>query len=636
MSDYLQKLCLGLAVLLLGAWQLPAQQVLGHRGVREYDPVLNADGDVVYFTRPDYDWNQGTDNRADVWIRHRATDGRWQSAINPGSPINSFDDDRVLGVTVDGNRLAVLRTGSVQRIDLLSRNGRNWKVVDGWPLPDDVRDVDNLTFNPNSLSLVYARRNIADASADLYLRYAGDRKSWSQPTPLVRLNSSEDESAPRFAGDGRTLFFRRAGKWYRQDDRGLSPRVTEVSARYLQVTAAADLVIGTTEEAGRDERIEAVADAKLAALGPASVRYASLGDSPAHGHRTVEVPLSSGVTLRVAPDPLDRYAVMLRSGEIDFPESNVPDYKASRPVGSLASLATEGPGRDRGTYLRETLADREAQLAELDRLRQLGYTRPLSSDYPDWESETQTDTLPPVASDTTGQSRYARELSELERMKAKFRRQQEARQRRADRAGSLNPSSTPAPPATTSPSPSVDSVQLRASVQSGLYPPARPSLTERKPWENRLNAELPRAGSLTSDEAAALDAEYARQMREIEALRTQLREVERMTKKGGGITSTPHAPQTIGFVPNTAYLSSAGFDALDRLVEDIRKADGVTEIRVHVATAADARAAQKLSEERATTITERLVALGVSPDRFRTLGFGNNRPERGDSVEVIR
>ena len=632
MSDYLQKLCLGLAVLLLGAWQLPAQQVLGKKGVREYDPVLNADGDVVYFTRPDYDWNQGTDNRADVWIRHRAADGRWQSAINPGSPINSFDDDRVLGVTVDGNRLAVLRTGSVNRIDLLSRNGRNWKVIDGWPLPEDVRDIDNLTFNPNSLSLVYARRGIADASADLFLRYAGDRKSWSQPTPLTRLNSAEDESAPRFAGDGRTLFFRRAGKWYRQDDRGQSPRGTEVSARYLQVTAAADLVIGTTEEAGRDERIEALAETQLAALGPASVRYASLGDSPEHGERTVEVPLNSGVTLRVAPDPLDRYAIMLRPGEVDFPESTVPDYEAARPVGSLASVATTAPTRDRGAYLRETLADREAQLAELDRLRKLGYTRPLSSDYPDWETESEADTVPPVA-DTGEASRYARELSELERMKAKFRRQQEARQRRADRSSSLTP---PAAPEAVITSTSVDSARLRASVQSGLYPPPRPSLTERQPWENRLSDDLPRAGSLTADEAAALDAEYARQMREIEALRTQLREVERMTKKGGEIASTPNVPQTIGFVPNTAYLSGAGFDALDRLVEEIRRADGVTEIRVHVATASDARAAQKLSEERATTIAERLVALGVSSDRFRAYGFGNNQPERGDSVEVIR
>ena len=631
MSDYLQKLCLGLAVLLLSAGQLPAQQVLGKQGIREYDPVLNADGDVVYFTRPDYDWNQGTENRADVWIRHRAADGRWQSAINPGSPINSFDDDRVLGVTVDGNRLAVLRTGSVNRIDLLSRTGRNWKVVDGWPLPEDVRDLDNLAFNPNSLSLVYARRGIADASADFYQRYAGNRKSWSQATPLTRLNSPEDESAPRFAGDGRTLFFRRAGKWYRQDDRGQSPRATQVSARYLQVTAAADLVVGTTEEAGRDERIEALAEGDQAALGPTNVRYASLGDSPEGGERTVEVPLSSGVTLRVAPDPLDRYAIVLRPGEIDFPESTVPDYAAGRPAGGLASVATTTPNRDRGTYLRETLADREAQLAELDRLRQLGYTRPLSSDHPDWETET--DTVPPPM-DSLGRSRYARELSELERMKAKFRRQQEARQRREDHGSGLD-AAVPAPPPTR-PAP-VDSARLRASVQSGLYPPPRPSLTQRQPWENRLNDDLPRRGSLSSDEVAALDAEYARQLREIEALRSQLREVDRMTKKGGGPATAVAAAgkPDIGFVPNTAYLTTAGFDGLDRLAEHIRRADGITEIRVHVATASDARAAQKLSEERAATITARLVALGISAERFRALGYGNNQPDRGDAVEVI-
>ena len=630
MSDYLQKLCLGFAVLLLGTSPLSAQQVLGHKGVREYDPVVNADGDVVYFTRPDYDWNQGTENRADIWIRHRAADGRWQSAINPGSPINTFDDDRVLGVSVDGNRLAVLRSGSVNRIELLGRNGRNWKVLDGWPLPDDVRDVDNLTFNPNSLSLVYARRGIADASAELYLRYAGERKSWSQPRPLDRLNSPADESAPRFAGDGRTLFFRRSGKWYRQDDRGQPALATEISGRYLQVTAVADLVIGTTEEAGRDERIETVPTAAVAALVPASVRYASLGDAPERGERTVEVPLSSGVTLRVAPDPLDRYAIMLRPGEIDFPESAVPDYDAARPVGSLASLPASNRERDRGDYLRETLADREAQLAELDRLRQLGYTRPLSSDLPDWESTP--DTLPPVSA-SDPRSRYARDLSELERMKAKFRRQQEARQRREDRSSGLET----APSVTRDAAATVDSARLRASVQSGLYPPPRPSLTDRQPWEIRLNDDLPWTGSLSADEIAALDAEYARQMEEIEALRTQLREVERMTDKGGAIRSAaPATADPQAFVPNTAYLNTAGFDAIDRIAEAICGADGITEIRVHVGSLTDARGAQKLSEERARTVAERLLALGVAPDRFRTLGFGNNEPERGDALEVIR
>ena len=631
MSHYQRILCLGLSVLLLGAWEVSAQEAIGGEGIREYDPVVNADGDVVYFTRPDYAWNQGTDNRADVWIRHRSADGQWQSAINPGSPINSFDHDRILGVTVDGNRLAVLRIGSASRIDLLARRGRNWRIVDGWPLPEDAGDTDNLTFNPNSLTLVYARRGIADASADLYRRDAGPRKSWSEPIPLVRLNSpNEDESAPRFGGDGRTLFFRRSGRWFRQQDRERPAEVTELSARYLQVTAAADLVVGTTDEVGRDERLVTFVQSVLPS---ARVRYASLGESPAGGELTVAVPLSSGVTLRVAPDPLDRYAIMLRPGEVDFPESAVPEYDPGRPAGSLASVKTR-PDTDRGTYLRETLAARERQLAELDRLRQLGYTRPLGDTKS--EPEAPLDTVPPATAAEEGstRARYARDLNELERMKEKFRRQQEARLRREDRGGTIRFQETSSPVAGRATAPAVDSALLRASVQTGLYPPPQPSLTERQSWEHRVSNDLPRTGSLTAEEAAALDAEYARQMQEIEALRTQLREVERMTEKSG--VPEAAAPGGITFVPNTAYLNTAGFDALDTLAEEIRRAPAVIELRVHTDPALDARAAQKLSEERAATITERLLAVGVHAQAFRAVGYGNHVRELGETVEVVR
>ncbi|MFT6514027.1 MAG: hypothetical protein ACJAX1_002608, partial [Neolewinella sp.] len=77
----------------------------GLNAPQEKDPVLRADGQVIFFTRPDFENNKGTDNAADIWIINRFANGSWGRALNPGSPINSFAHDRALAVSPDGSRL---------------------------------------------------------------------------------------------------------------------------------------------------------------------------------------------------------------------------------------------------------------------------------------------------------------------------------------------------------------------------------------------------------------------------------------------------------------------------------------------------------------------------------------------------
>ncbi len=668
MADYLKKLCLGLSVLLLGCWSLAAQGPLGPEDVRERNPVITAAGDVLYFTRPDYTWNQGAENRGDIWLRHRDQNGRWQRAINPGSPVNSFGHDQLIGVSADGNRLTVLRSGSVRAIDLLQRSGRNWRVVESWPLPPDVQEPDNVTFNTNSLSLVYSAPSRDGQSLDLYYRYAGPAGTWLPATPFSRLNSESDETAPRFAGDGRTLLFRRADQWFRQTDRGKAAQRTDIPARYLALAACTSDVVGMTGVSGQGEQIVPLKLDGQTIVPPARLHFASLGDPPAPGEQTVEVPLSSGVRLRIYPDFLGRYALMLREGEIDFPKSNVPRIDQVRPPGSLASINAL-PARDRRAYLRQSLARQQRELARLDALRkELSYT---STDQRDaeWTSlrnrlrrpnETQGDTVPlPVGaspSDST-RLRYASDLDELERMKEKFRKQQQNRLRDRDEAASVpfvvGESSKDNDPLTNA----VDTSQLRANVRTGLYSPMPTRLSEHQKWENQIRNDLPQTDPLTPTEAARLDAAYARQMQEIQALRSQLREVEGMDDQlvvgdssiaGNQFTQRSVAPVGISpgatgagdlsltFVPNTAYLDSGGYAGVDQLVTLIRAATSTVEIRVYTDAILDSRAAQRLSEERAATIEEQLVSLGVSADNFRVIGYGNHLSERGEGIEVIR
>ncbi|WP_420458423.1 OmpA family protein [Neolewinella sp.] len=265
-------------------------------------------------------------------------------------------------------------------------------------------------------------------------------------------------------------------------------------------------------------------------------------------------------------------------------------------------------------------------------------------------AQTTPDTLA-VAPDT--RARYAEDLDELERMKEKFRQQQERKARERDRGGDLRGTWTDptveeqAPPAPASVNPR-DTVQLRSSVRSGLYTPSsEPALDERTNWERRMQRDLPREEPVDADEAARLDAEYAQQLAELEALRAKLRESRGEAPVAAPPVFEPTAvtakspaagnavPAGVTFITNTAYPNAAGYDALDALAEQVRASTGVVEIRVHTARKLDARAAQLLSEERAVTIRSHLLEAGIARENFRVVGYGNHESAAGERVEVI-
>ncbi|NJB87355.1 outer membrane protein OmpA-like peptidoglycan-associated protein [Lewinella marina] len=640
-------------VLILCTTGLTAQGRIGPEDVRERDPVLTDSGQILYFTRPDHPRNQGIDDRADIWFRQRNANGSWGRALNPGSPVNSFGDDRLLGSSVDGNRLAVLREGQGEpAIELLERAGRSWRSIARWPLPQDVTELREIAFNATSQELVYARPNPANASRDLYLRRA-TAGSWTTAKPLAWVNTSDHETKPQWAADGRTLYFRRgAGQWYRQVDRGTPPQSVDIPSRYLQLAATDEIVVATTDDLGQDERLVAPGLPLQALCPPGRISYGTLGTPPPAGTATVQVPLSSGVEVTVRPDVLHRYAVVVREGEVAFPESNVPALTDVKPAGSLASLR-DITTENREAYLQRTLEERQRELRRLDQLRRLRYTGgnagPASA-----EEETDdvqwlaADTLPPADTSASFRARYARELAELERMKAKFRRQQEDRLRERQRGEYLDLgwSDRPGEPDTTE---YINTDALRSTVRSGLYPDQRPPADSRRPWEYDVRGAAPQPQPATTE----LDAEYARQQRELEALRAQLREMNatpqprqqapaRPTLTGKSPAAPVVAPSGsqaarsgITFIPNTAYPNSAGYAALEALAGRVRTATRVVEIRVHTVPGTDPRAAQLLSEERAVTIRNYLREAGIAPANFRVIGYGNHQPEGGERVEVV-
>lgn len=693
---------------------------------REMDPVLRPDGGALFFTRPDFANNKGTDNAADIWITSRYDDGSWGRALNPGSPINTFAHDRALAFSPDGSRLAVLRTGGTNYIDLLETSGRNWRIIDSWPLPEGVAPRFDLTFDANAQYLIYSTYH--NGHLDLYRRLALPNGQWASAEPLSPLNGPGNETGPSLSPDGRTLYFRRdGGRWFLQSSHGESPSPVGLSASIRQFSpslTSREIVAAAIESSSTGERLQVLSVSADDLPLPVKLTRGYLPDALPPGTTTASVILNNGTSLTVRPDALRRYAVFLRQGEF---LANVPGIdplatNISRSSGSLAATGNVAGATVERQRLEAGIARRQRELDRLDtERRRYDLVAPKTED-PElaalrarYQSTITApgDTIPPTkttAKGSTSERRYAAELDELERMKAKFRKQQNEKLGQRSR-NDHQWSQAPAPKTATTTSPRIgesyrpltpadqqrayqDSLRLAAEIRAGLTADKSPRAYQREPWENEVRQGLPRTTPLSEDEAAKLDENYQKQLAELEAMRAKLRRLDSApppatnrsqapastpppstwVAKGktttiqqrspetyaaprGYTTPYPPAPSTttpttygqprattpgaipagISFIPNTAYPDGAGYTGLDQLVGLIQQSTSVVEIRVHTPKTLNRRAAQLLSEERATTIINFLNEQGVAPGNYRVIGFGNNLTGLGgERVEVIR
>lgn len=584
----------------LGAQTLISEQ--GLNAPQEKDPVLRADGQVLFFTRPNFENNKGTDNAADIWITNRFPDGSWGRALNPGSPINSFAHDRALAVSPDGTRLAVLRTGTVGYIDLLETSGRNWRVLSTWMLPADVATRYDLTFDPNGQQLIYSAYD--QGNLNLFRREALPNGLWARPEALNDLNGPGNETGPSLASDGRTLYFQRDGnRWFRQSSPGTRPVVAAIPGSVTQFSAALNgreiIAVVPTGATGDHLQVLSAASPDLPPAG--EVLRGQLPTPPPMGEDVVRIALNNGESLTVRPDVLQRYSVYLRTGEnLVGPAMN--NQRFGNDLATTQSVNTSSSERSR---IEAGIARRQRELDRLDRDRRaFDLASPKTEDpelaaLRDQYRSINGDTLPPrttaKGSGSATDTRYAAELSELEQMKAKFRRQQNEKLNQRSRSNYNWSGNESAQPTTAAPSaPRMeesdyrpanptqntaarerayqDSLRIAAEIRAGLQRDNSPRVYERESWEYQVREGLPREEPLSPAEVTRLDTDYQRKLSELEALRSELQRLDgtappastnnqsagydrsagqQWSTKGNTYSNTtPPAPQTYG-QPNT-------------------------------------------------------------------------------------
>ena len=180
-------------------------------GSSEYLPALTADERELVFTRR-------VDNRQEDFFRAVRTDTGWQTAT-PLAGVNTPNNEGAQALSADGRLLvftACDRRDGLGSCDLYFSR----READGWTEPRNLgapvntaawESQPSLAANGNLLFFA-SRRPGGRGKADLYASGRTPSGGWTEPLNLGEaVNTPEDDMAPFFHADGRTLYFMSEG-----------------------------------------------------------------------------------------------------------------------------------------------------------------------------------------------------------------------------------------------------------------------------------------------------------------------------------------------------------------------------------------------------------------------------------------
>lgn len=189
--------------------------------IEETNPVISADGTILYFDRKDNPSNIETP-KDDIWYSIKDKNGKWTEAKNIGRPLNNRDNNFVISSSPDNNTLLL---GNKYATDGVSSNGGGVSIAkkgrSGWEIPKDVVIEDFINTNnyvgyflsnDNKNLLMTVERPGGLGQKDIYVSFVKDDGTFSKPKSLGNVvNTFDDEANPFLASDGKTLYFASKG-----------------------------------------------------------------------------------------------------------------------------------------------------------------------------------------------------------------------------------------------------------------------------------------------------------------------------------------------------------------------------------------------------------------------------------------
>ncbi|MEZ4988898.1 MAG: OmpA family protein [Saprospiraceae bacterium] len=202
--------------------QLPANLRALSGGINspyeESEPVISADGNILYFCRQQHPQNFGADKVGDIWMSKRKANGSWTRPVNVGAPLNNPLYNAPMALDPSGEIIYVLDNYGDEEGEGLAwsqREGRSWSNPQACEITDFYTIGDGATFHlaadGNTLVMALERRE-GQGRRDLYVSFREADNQWSAPLNLGKtINTAKEEARAFLAADGMTLYFASRG-----------------------------------------------------------------------------------------------------------------------------------------------------------------------------------------------------------------------------------------------------------------------------------------------------------------------------------------------------------------------------------------------------------------------------------------
>jgi OOP family OmpA-OmpF porin len=181
---------------------------------QELNCVISPDGKKMYFTRGFHPANiGGATDKGDIWVSELDSTGDWMDAINLGSPLNTDEDNRIIGFMDDGR--AMLLQSEIGIAFSYNINAK-WTKATQIEIPyfKLKSPHQSASISADGRYLLFGMETYGSYGVeDLYMCKLLPTGKWSSPKNLGhKINTPYQEQTPFIAADNKTLFYASNGR----------------------------------------------------------------------------------------------------------------------------------------------------------------------------------------------------------------------------------------------------------------------------------------------------------------------------------------------------------------------------------------------------------------------------------------
>lgn len=193
----------------------------------EGQPVVSADGKYLFVYRVAHPKNVGmtavNTRDEDIWMTSLQTDGSFSEMQNIGTPLNTKDNNAVLGISGDGNTLFLYDQYNFNFTDGVTNIAISEKTIAGWGAPKSIRIKGfhwktevawmSISIDKRILLMSYANNSTTFGKQDIYVSFLGADGLFTEPLNLGSgINTAGIDASPFLAADNVTLYFSTDGR----------------------------------------------------------------------------------------------------------------------------------------------------------------------------------------------------------------------------------------------------------------------------------------------------------------------------------------------------------------------------------------------------------------------------------------